>query len=1191
MMSRVSGTTGTCKIKLYTQRGARCVMAHLLALALLSGLVPLRGEINAVLALGTADTTPEAVRLVQRGQGSLGLALPSSYQTSPSVSGQGNDHTAWAFAAAVVLEEAARVSLGSPLNFSPNHMRYALSSDSANIYGFPRAYTAAGNRSQVAAYLMRGILGGPVYASLDPYSSGISSGTTEPPRSLADTSRLQPEVRATGVVYIPDLSSNPSQRERELYLTRLKEHIRRYGAAAASLYFDTSMLEGQVYRYTGPNTPDHSVALVGWDDNYAYTSGGASGRGAFRVTDSALDGGRGGMYYVTYDTALTAAYTVRGLTRERFDKTYEYDPFGISSVAGFSSTAYFASVFTAETGSETMEAVTFFATGEETRYEVYLARVSGGDTDAALKAAAGGTPVILEGGVTQGTADLPGYYTIKLDAPWPIGAKGEKFVVLIRAETPYESTPIPLQGASLDATAAAGRCYISGDGSSWVDAYTNNRSSVCVKAHIRTDVDIPLTSVSLKGNDTIRIGGVTYPMLKTAPGQSTMLGPILEPSSAGDVQSVEWFFGDAEATDGSFFSLGVSDKTQSPPPSPSSLPADAERDELDIRTGKLTAHVLGRSSVRCVVTKTDGTSLSAILIVDVSHIEVQEILLELKSAVMKTNQTLTIQKAVTPADTTVKIVWGVARDADYTPYPLEYDAARPYQEGGPIATVDENGKINPIQPGTCYIYAASEDGRVRSEPCELVIEEVPLTGVTLPKKTLELPLGTTYTLVAKAKPADATYQDFSYTSSNGSAVSVDAASGILQTLSVGEAVITAVARNGSTAECTVVVTDKPTRVVRVKDSYTLAATGAYVDKEIKWQFIGALEGNPLSNEHFTTGEPKANKLKLTAGSVGRAVLRAWQEEDYGTDESGQPVVAVVWEQSFALEAVVGTPRLQMSAGGETVKNVTLCIDPNDPSRADSITLTANNKPGNDATLLAFEWKVRNEDVAAIRVDSSQRNRASVALTALKPGTTKLTATNYNGNKRVTVAVRVLYYPTQVNMSGKNNAVVTVGKKLGFRAKVNSGKNMKTIRYVITDAGGNAEPHTRQNPIAEIADNGRLTALRPGRIKVTSYAAPYDNQAARDERVVTVVQPLNKLSFSRQHITLAPGGMTTETVMYTPSDTSQRRVSVISEDESVATVRVVGGRYLIRAVAPGRTRIVIRSIEQPKKQAALTVIVK
>ncbi|MDR1736883.1 MAG: lectin like domain-containing protein [Oscillospiraceae bacterium] len=1140
-------------------------------------------------ALETADTTAESAVFTQSGTQSMNLGLPSSYLNQPSVPGQGADHTAWAFAAAAVLEEAARKSLGSPASFSANHMRFALSSDSANTYGFPRAYTAAGNRSQVAAYLMRSVMGGPVYTSLDPYSPGIAaSGEAQPARPLADTQRLVPEVRAAGVIYIPDLPQNAQSAARELYLRRIKEHIYTYGAVAVSLYYDDAFLNEGVYRFTGVNAADHSVAITGWDDNYAYSADGKSVRGAFRAVDSAFDGGRGGTYYISFDTAMYSAYTVSGLSLGRFDKTYEYDAFGLSSLTGFSSeSAFFAAVYTASSASEVLEAVTFFAPGEETRFEIFLARVGAEGADAAMKAAVSGGPVRLEGGDAYGVSALPGYLTVPLETPWAVGKQGEKFAVVIKAETPHGNTPVPLMGASLDAAASAGRCYVSASGEEWVDTYTNSRASVCLKAHTRAEADIPLAGITLQGSGEEYLNGVRYPILRTAPGQISMLGPVLDPSSANDIVSTQWFFGDENAEN--FFRVGSynAQDQSSPVPTATQTP-NPDRDELDAATGRFTARILGRSSIRCEVTKRDGTRLDATMLVDVSDIEITEIIIDTLSVTMKTNQKAKLNAAFTPSDATADIVWRVARDRDYTPYALEFDEKHPYVDGAPIASVSESGEITPVLPGVCYIYA--ESGGVRSGLCEVTIEEIPLQNVTFAAKTVTLSLGTSYTAAARAVPSDATYRTFSYTSSNGAVASVDAQTGILNALAEGSAVITAVTRDGRSAVCAVTVTSRPTRVIKVGKGYTPAVVNAVQGLEIKWAFAGADVSTPLKSEIFGAELSASGKAKLTAKAVGGELLRAWQERDFGTDEFGNPVKETVWEQSYIINAVEGNPRLEIREQNTPVKTVTLCVDPTDPARADTVTLAAGLKEGSAATLLGFEWSARKGGIVALSADESDPLRARVSLRALAPGTVKVTAMNYNGNKKVTVNVRVLLYPEQVTMAGAREMTVSAGSKFSLRAKVNAGKNNKQILYLIRDAGGNNPAHSESAPIVTVDAKGRLAAQRPGRVKIIACGAPFDESAARTEKTVQVNVPLKKLALSESLIKLQTGGVTGIHLGYLPADTTQRRVSVVSQDKSVARLRCVGEYFLIYAAEPGRTKITVTSLDDPKKKLTLTVSV-
>ncbi len=166
-MFKTFGTTGITR--------KRLLCRALAALLLLTLWPALPDAVPPAAALAYPDTIPESSGFTQRGSDTMGLTLPAQNAPLPLTYGQGADRTAWAFAAANVLEKAAELSFGAARSFSANHMRYALSSDGGNVHGFSRGYTEAGSRAQVAAYLMRGVMNGPVYTAADPYAPGRSA--------------------------------------------------------------------------------------------------------------------------------------------------------------------------------------------------------------------------------------------------------------------------------------------------------------------------------------------------------------------------------------------------------------------------------------------------------------------------------------------------------------------------------------------------------------------------------------------------------------------------------------------------------------------------------------------------------------------------------------------------------------------------------------------------------------------------------------------------------------------------------------------------------------------------------------------------------------------------------------------------------------------------------------------------------
>lgn len=145
-----------------------------------------------------------------------------------------------------------------------------------------------------------------------------------------------------------------------------------------------------------------------------------------------------------------------------------------------------------------------------------------------------------------------------------------------------------------------------------------------------------------------------------------------------------------------------------------------------------------------------------------------------------------------------------------------------------VATVDANGRIVAIAPGTATITAAV--GSVKATCTVTVVN--PVTSISL-RSSLDCALGDVVTLVATCLPEDATNATITWTS-NDTGVATVTSSGVVTAKGAGTATITAKTANGVSATCVVTVTipvtaitiSSETLALYLGDSQQLTATCA-----------------------------------------------------------------------------------------------------------------------------------------------------------------------------------------------------------------------------------------------------------------------------------------------------------------------------------------------------------------------------
>ncbi|WP_176762245.1 lectin like domain-containing protein [Eubacterium oxidoreducens] len=368
---------------------------------------------------------------------------------------QGAYGTCWAFAALSSME-----SILLPENsqqFSVDHMSIS-NSFSSNQYD-------GGDYTMGMAYLTA--WQGPVLEEDDPYGDGKSEDSLE------------------AVYHVQEI-----QLITDKDYDAIKQAVMLYGGVQTSIY--NSMTNGyssnaqysyynKSYYYNGDARPNHDIVIVGWDDDYSKENfvSTPEGDGAFICQNSwGKSFGDDGFFYVSYyDTNIgnnNVVYT--GIEAvDNYDSIYQSDLCGWVGQIGYGSdSVYGANIYTAKED-ESLSAVGFYVTSEDTDYEVYAVQ-DYENTDSLDDA------ILLASGNKKNS----GYYTVDFSQKLHL-EKGHQFAVMIKISAPDNDHPLAIEyradNFSQDAIITDGEGYISISGKDWVSVEETYSCNLCIKAY------------------------------------------------------------------------------------------------------------------------------------------------------------------------------------------------------------------------------------------------------------------------------------------------------------------------------------------------------------------------------------------------------------------------------------------------------------------------------------------------------------------------------------------------------------------------------------------------------------------------------------------------------------------------------------------------------------------------------------
>ena len=371
---------------------------------------------------------------------------------------------------------------------------------------------------------------------------------------------------------------------------------------------------------------------------------------------------------------------------------------------------------------------------------------------------------------------------------------------------------------------------------------------------------------------------------------------------------------------------------------------------------------LKEGTVTITVTSSNGKTAKCTVTVTKEAVKVDNIILNPTAMNLKVGDVEQISASVEPENATERdIVWSTSDKS--------------------IATVDENGVVKALKPGTVTITAKTKDGKVKST-CTVNVETVPVDKITLSSNELSIKAGSTSQITAVVTPDNATDKELIWETSDASIAKVDS-NGKVTGVKPGTVTITAKTKDGKVkATCTVNVEEIPVESITLSPTEMSVKVGTSAqitpiinpenatDKDLIWETSDASVAT-VDNTGKVTGVKKGTVIITAKTKDGK--VKATCTVNITTD-------------TIDVEEIILSPTSVTVKEGSTSQ------------------ITATIVPEN-ATDRELVWETSDASIAT--VDSTGK------VTGVKKGTVTITAKTKNGDVKATVTVTVEEIPKEV----------------------------------------------------------------------------------------------------------------------------------------------------------------------------------
>ena len=553
-----------------------------------------------------------------------------------------------------------------------------------------------------------------------------------------------------------------------------------------------------------------------------------------------------------------------------------------------------------------------------------------------------------------------------------------------------------------------------------------------------------------------------------------------------------------------------------------------------------------------------------------------------------------------------------------------------------VVTVDENGVVTAVGPGTATITITTKDGSYTATVTVTVKgKSVAVSGVSLDIVEVTIKEGDSVTLTATVKPDDAADKSVSWSSSDDAVASV--ADGVVTGVKAGSATITVKTNDGGkTATCAVTVEAKAVAVesvsldkselsLEVGEEATLTATvkpADATDKEVSWSSsdpsVATVDegGKVVAKAPGTTAVTVTTKDGAKSASCAVTVkAKGVAVESVSLDKS--ELTLIVGEDATLKATVKPDDATDKSVSWASDKEAVATVDEGGKVSAKAegeATITVTTKDGGKTATCKVTVKAAEVKVTGIKLDKSsitigvgeeitltptiepddatnkevtwQSNDASVAavdetgkVTGKAAGSATIIATTKDGGFKATCSVKVTDAGVSVTGVSLNESEIVM--------EVGDGAKLWETVTPSTAANKKVTWSSDKPEVADVDDNGNVEAKAVGEAIITVKTVDGGFEATCKVTVVGKVISVTGVSLDKTTLTLTEGEDATLVATVKPDDASNKQVTWESDKVAVATVDENGK---VTAVKAG-TAVITVTTKDGGKTATCKVTVK